>query len=222
MSDIESLESLKSEYEKEKTLFRTAMIQYETEQTDESRENFEVHQARMRGVFDRLQTMYTNTLIKQQDIDQTITTQLQTNQQDIQDYQHLEKTASSSLDSMLAAYPMYDESIFRTRLLYLHLVLVVAGSIGVLVMMMIHSRTKPNTKPTAVNKNIQNIRQNAVKNIKQTQNIVQNQATQYGQKALNLADNAVVQGQKQGAKVYNQALNLMFGKPPTKPNKPNP
>lgn len=211
------LESLKSQYETEKSLFRTAMIQYETYQTEESREIFEEHQARMRGIFDELQTLYTNTMTKQQSLDQTITDQMRTNQQDIQDYQHLEQTASSSLDSMLAAYPMYNESILRTRLLYLHLALIVAGIVGTLAMMMIHSRTKPNTKPTAVNKTIQKNKENAVKNIKQTQNIVQNQATQYGQKALNLADNAVVQGQKQGAKVYNQALDIMFGKPPSKP-----
>lgn len=211
------LETLKSQYETEKSLFRTAMIQYETDQTDESREIFEEHQARMRGIFDELQTLYTNTMTKQQSLDQTITDQMRTNQQDIQDYQHLENTASSSLDSMLAAYPMYNESILRTRLLYLHLALIVAGIVGTLAMMMIHSRTKPNTKPTAVNKTIQKNKENVVKNIKQTQNIVQNQATQYGKKALNLADNAVVQGQKQGAKVYNQALDIMFGKPPSKP-----
>lgn len=211
------LESLKSQYETEKSLFRTAMIQYETYQTEESREIFEEHQARMRGIFDELQTLYTNTMTKQQSLDETITNQMRTNQQDIQDYQHLEQTASSSLDSMLAAYPMYNESILRTRLLYLHLALIVAGIVGTLAMMMIHSRTKPNTKPTAVNKTIQKNKENVVKNIKQTQNIVQNQATQYGQKALNLADNAVVQGQKQGAKVYNQALDIMFGKPPSKP-----
>lgn len=211
------LETLKSQYETEKSLFRTAMIQYETYQTDESREIFEEHQARMRGIFDELQTLYTNTMTKQQSLDQTITDQMRTNQQDIQDYQHLEQTASSSLDSMLAAYPMYNESILRTRLLYLHLALIVAGIVGTLAMMMIHSRTKPNTKPTAVNKTIQKNKENVVKNIKQTQNIVQNQATQYGKKALNLADNAVVQGQKQGAKVYNQALDIMFGKPPSKP-----
>lgn len=210
------LESLKSQYETEKGLFRTAMIQYEIDQTDESREIFEEHQARMRGIFDELQTLSTNTMTKQRSLDEIITSQMRTNQQDIHEYQTLENTASSSLDSMLAAYPMYNESILRTRLLYLHLALIVAGIVGTLAMMMIHSRTKPNTKATDVNKNLQGIKKNAVKNIAQTKNIVQTQATQYGQKALNLADNAVVQGQKQGAKVYNKAIDIMFGKPPKK------
>ena len=208
MSD---LESLKSQYETAKQQFRTAMIQYETEQTDESREIFEERQAQMRGIFDTLQTFSMNTMTRQASLDTAVNTQIQSNQQTIQEYKHLESSASSSLDSMLAAYPMYHESVIRTRFLYVHLGLILVGIAGVLAMMVIHSRTKPNTQPTKVAKNIKNIKNNAMKGIEQTKNVVQNQTKQYGKKALNFADNAVVQGQKQTGKVYNRALDFMFG-----------
>ena len=137
--------------------------------------------------------------------------QLGTNQQTVQEYQHLESTALSTLDSMLAAYPMYEEIIFRNRLLYAHIALLLAGVVGVLVFMVIHSRTKPNTSPTNVNKAVQKIQKNATNELNKTKNIVQKQTKEYGKQALGIADKAVVQGKKQTGKVYNQALNFMFG-----------
>jgi len=205
------LESLKSQYETAKQQFRTAMIQYETEQTDEAREIFEERQAQMRGIFDELQTLSMNTMTKQASTDREIHKQLDANQQTVQAYHHLESTASSTLDSMLAAYPMYEEIIFRNRLLYAHIAFLLAGVVGVLVFMVIHSRTKPNTSPTNVNKAVQKIQKNATNELNKTKNIVQKQTKEYGKQALGIADKAVVQGKKQTGKVYNQALNFMFG-----------
>lgn len=217
---MSTIQDLKAQYETAKKQFRTAMIQYETEQTEEARQIFEESKAQMRGIFEDLQTLSMNAIARQSTIDRNTTTQLDTNRETVQEYQSISQTASSTLESMLASYPMYHEMNMRTWFVYAHLALIVVGIIGTLGMMVIHSRTKPPSSPTKP-ANIRKIPNQALTQLKNTKDALQKQTQEVGKKALNVADKAVVQGKNSTKKLYDTFLNGMFGKIPNEGNKKN-
>lgn len=214
----EQLQTIQSQYESAKKTFRSAMITYETEQTDEAYRIFEEEKAKMRGIFSMLEQLSNTSMLSQQQINQNLASQLAHNQTDQTNYQTVYDEVSGELDQRLASYPLLMEVKLRRRLAYIQLGLVSAGIIAVLVVLYIHSTSKPST---ATSINMSNIvlpkPAQVTKQVKQTANQVAQQTQQlgkqYGAKTLEIADKAVVAGKKQGQKLYNQALNVVFGKP---------
>lgn len=220
----EQLQTIQSQYESAKKTFRSAMITYETEQTDEAYRIFEEEKAKMRGIFSMLEQLSNTSMLSQQQINQNLASQLAHNQTDQTNYQTVYDEVSGELDQRLASYPLLMEVKLRRRLAYIQLGLVSAGIIAVLVVLYIHSTSKPSTATSINMSNIKNIKNmvlpkpaQVTKQVKQTANQVAQQTQQlgkqYGAKTLEIADKAVVAGKKQGQKLYNQALNVVFGKP---------